>query len=74
VSKNLHCVLNIVNLFHESVLGGHLTEAEGKGIADGEQNTELKILIHNLLIVISTSKVLPPPLLPPWLLMKHSQR
>lgn len=54
VSKNLHCVLNIVNLFHEAIQDRVIT---AETLSDGEQNTELKMLIHNLLLVISNSKV-----------------
>ena len=54
VSKNLHCVLNIVSLFHEAVQDGVLT---AETLSDGDQNAELRMLIHNLLLVIANSKV-----------------
>jgi hypothetical protein len=60
VSKNLHCVLNTATLFHDIAIAA-AADAAGSGLlqllSDGEQRNELQILFHNLLIVISTSKV-----------------
>ena len=53
VSKNLHCVLNTVTLFHE-IIGTKLTSSK---LIDGNKNEQIKSIIHNLLIVVNQSKV-----------------
>lgn len=53
VSKNLHCVLNIVSLF-QSCVGKMLTRSN---LADGSGIDAIRALVHNLLIVMASSKV-----------------